>query len=98
LFRHLTGQVGGHPQAPGALEEIIGLREVSGLLDVGGRALRHEIDRAYRAARSTSKLTREQIAEVLVDVATGAAPCGVAIALRVHHGAPADCREPFRGS
>jgi predicted ArsR family transcriptional regulator len=57
LFGHLTS----------ALEEIIGLREVSGLFSVVGQALGDEIDRAYRAALSTSELTRQQVAGALVD-------------------------------
>jgi hypothetical protein len=57
LFRHLTG----------ALEDVVGSREVSGLLGVVGQALGDEIDRAYRMTLQTSQLTREQVAMVIVD-------------------------------
>ena len=52
----------------GTLEDVVGLREASGYISVVGSAIGSHIDREYRNALSVSRLTREQVAEVLVDL------------------------------
>ena len=58
LVRHLSG----------TFEEVIGLREISGVLGVVGQKLGDEIDRAYREALGVPRLLRAQVSEVLGDV------------------------------
>ncbi len=52
----------------GALEDIVGLRDASGYISVVGQAIGSQIDRDYRAALATPRLTREQVAAVCVDL------------------------------
>lgn len=53
----------------GTLEDVVGLEEASGFVSVVGARIGEQIDRAYRAAlRVEGRLTREQVADVLVDL------------------------------
>ena len=58
LLRHLTG----------ALQDVVGFREASGFVSVVGQRVGEEIDSAYRSALAVPKLTRAQVADVLVDL------------------------------
>lgn len=52
----------------GTLQDVVGLEEASGFISVVGQRVGDQIDRDYRAALKVSVLTREQVAEVLVDL------------------------------
>lgn len=52
----------------GSLQEVIGVEEASGFVSVVGRRMGRDLDRSYRAALGVEKLTREQVADVLVDL------------------------------
>lgn len=52
----------------GTLQDVVGLEEASGFISVVGQAMGREIDGAYRAALSVDRLSREQVAGVLVDL------------------------------
>lgn len=52
----------------GTLEEVVGLAEASGFISVVGGRIGEQINRDYRAALGVDRLTREQVAEVLVDL------------------------------
>src|SRR3954465_13857447 len=52
----------------GTLEEVVGLKEASGFISVVGSRIGEQIDRDYRAAFGVARLTREQVADVLVDL------------------------------
>lgn len=52
----------------GTLQDVVGLEEASGFISVVGQRVGDQIDRDYRAALEVSVLTREQVAEVLVDL------------------------------
>lgn len=58
LLRHLAG----------TLQEVVGLEEASGFVSIVGQEMGDEINRLYRDALAVSQLTREQVAEVLVDL------------------------------
>lgn len=58
LIRHLSG----------TLEDIVGLDEAAGFVSVVGGRMGREIDLLYRDALGTAELSREQVAEVLVDL------------------------------
>lgn len=58
LIRHLTG----------TLEDVVGVSEASGFVSVVGQRIGEEINDAYKAALSLPTLSREQVAEVLVDL------------------------------
>ena len=58
LLRHLTG----------TLEDVIGLPEAAGFISVVGQKMGDEIGSAYRDALGVSRLSREQVAEVMVDL------------------------------
>ena len=58
LLRHLAG----------TLQEVVGLDEASGFVSVVGQRIGEEIDTAYKSALSVDQLTREQVADVLVDL------------------------------
>jgi predicted ArsR family transcriptional regulator len=57
LLRYLTG----------TLQDVVGVQEVSGLLSIVGQKLGDEINRSYKAALQVERLSRTQVAEVLVD-------------------------------
>lgn len=52
----------------GTLEEIVGLEEASGFISVVGQNMGRQMDLDYRAALGTDRLSREQVADVLVDL------------------------------
>jgi hypothetical protein len=52
----------------GLLEDVIGIKEASGLISVVGHSLGSWINGEYRRALKVSCLTREQVAEVCVDL------------------------------
>lgn len=58
LLRHLAG----------TLQKVVGLEEASGFISVVGQEMGDEINRAYKDALAVSSLTREQVADVLVDL------------------------------
>jgi predicted ArsR family transcriptional regulator len=58
LLRHLAG----------TLQKVVGLEEASGFISVVGQEIGDEINQAYKHALGVSGLTREQVADVLVDL------------------------------
>ena len=58
LLRHLAG----------TLQEVVGLDEASGLVSVVGQRMGEEMDTEYRTALAVEQLTREQVAQALVDL------------------------------
>ena len=58
LLRHLAG----------TLQEVVGLDEASGFVSVVGQRIGDEINSAYTSALAVDRLTREQVADVLVDL------------------------------
>jgi predicted ArsR family transcriptional regulator len=52
----------------GTLQEVVGLDHAAGFVSVVGQNMGREMDASYRAALGTEKLTRQQDAEVLVDL------------------------------
>ena len=52
----------------GTLQDVVGLEEASGYISVVGGAIGEQIDQEYRRALAVSRLTREQVADVLVDL------------------------------
>jgi predicted ArsR family transcriptional regulator len=58
LIRHLAG----------TLEEVVGLQEASGFISVVGQRMGEEMNASYREALALPRLSREQVADVLVDL------------------------------
>jgi predicted ArsR family transcriptional regulator len=52
----------------GTLEDVVGLKEASGFVTVVGQAMGDQINQAYQTALAVPQLTREQVADVLVDL------------------------------
>jgi predicted ArsR family transcriptional regulator len=52
----------------GTLQDVVGLEEASGFISVVGQAMGKQVDHAYKSALQVSHLSREQVAEVLVDL------------------------------
>ena len=52
----------------GMLQDVVGLREASGFVSVVGQNVGSLINREYQAALGVSNLSREQVADVLVDL------------------------------
>lgn len=52
----------------GTLEEVVGVDEASGFVSIVGERIGDQIDRGYREALEVQRLSREQVAEVLVDL------------------------------
>lgn len=52
----------------GALEDVIGIGEASGYISIVGSAIGEQINQDYRRAYNVSSLSREQVADVLVDL------------------------------
>ena len=52
----------------GTLQEIVGLEEASGYISVVGAAMGEHIDAEYRRALAVERLSRAQVAAVLVDL------------------------------
>jgi predicted ArsR family transcriptional regulator len=58
LLRHLAG----------TLQDVVGLEEASGFVSVVGQKIGDEINAAYTSALAVEQLSREQVADVLVDL------------------------------
>ena len=58
LLRHLAG----------TLQDVVGLEEASGFVSVVGQEIGDELNAAYTSALAVDQLTREQVADVLVDL------------------------------
>lgn len=58
LLRHLAG----------TLQDVVGLEEASGFIAIVGQRMGDELDGAYRRALGVPSLSREQVADVLVDL------------------------------
>lgn len=52
----------------GTLQDVVGLEEASGFISVVGQNIGRGIDHDYKAALGVERLTREQVADVLVDL------------------------------
>lgn len=52
----------------GTLQDVVGLQEASGFVSVVGQRVGEQLDASYRAALQVPRLTREQVATVLVDL------------------------------
>jgi len=52
----------------GTLEDVVGLPEASGFISVVGQTMGEQINRQYRAALGVGRLSRRQVADVLVDL------------------------------
>jgi predicted ArsR family transcriptional regulator len=52
----------------GTLQEVVGLNEASGLVSVVGQRVGEAIDGQYKAALGVSNLTRQQVADVMIDL------------------------------
>lgn len=52
----------------GTLEEVVGLREVSGLISIVGQNIGSHINAEYKAALGVPQLSREQVRDVLIDL------------------------------
>ncbi len=52
----------------GTLQDVVGLEEAAGFISVVGQRVGDQINQDYRAALGVSQLTREQVAQVLVDL------------------------------
>jgi predicted ArsR family transcriptional regulator len=52
----------------GTLESVVGLNEASGYISVVGGSIGEQIDTEYRRQIGVEKLTRDQVAAVLVDL------------------------------
>lgn len=55
-------------QLSGSLQDVVGLREASGFISVVGQGIGGQLNRDYTAALGVERLSREQIADVLVDL------------------------------
>ena len=52
----------------GSLENVVGLQEASGYISIVGSAIGEQIDTSYRKALQVETLSRDQVADVLVDL------------------------------
>lgn len=52
----------------GTLQEVVGLEEASGFISLVGQKIGDQIDREYKHALQVSRLTRDQVRDVLVDL------------------------------
>lgn len=58
LLRHLAG----------TLQSVVGLEEASGFISVVGQEMGDEMNQGYKNALAVDRLSREQVADVLVDL------------------------------
>lgn len=58
LLRHLAG----------TLQKVVGVEEASGFVSVVGQEIGDEVNRMYKSALAVDSLSREQVADVLVDL------------------------------
>lgn len=52
----------------GTLQDVVGLEEASGFISIVGQNMGRQIDQEYKSALQIANLSREQIAEVLVNL------------------------------
>jgi predicted ArsR family transcriptional regulator len=52
----------------GTLQDIVGLEEASGFISVVGESMGRQMNQEYKSALQVSKLSRQQLADVLVDL------------------------------
>lgn len=52
----------------GTLQDVVGLEEASGFISVVGQTMGHQINQEYREALGVNSLSRQQVAEVLIDL------------------------------
>ncbi len=52
----------------GTLQDVVGLDQASGFISVVGQRIGDQINESYRQALQVDRLSREQVAEVLVDL------------------------------
>jgi len=52
----------------GTLQDVVGLEEAAGFISIVGQNVGDMIDREYRGALGVERLSREQVAQVLVDL------------------------------
>lgn len=52
----------------GTLQDVVGLDETAGFISVVGQRMGDRINDDYRSALAVSKLTRQQVAQVLIDL------------------------------
>lgn len=52
----------------GTLQDVVGLEEASGFISIVGQRIGDQINESYKGALNVSELTREQLAQVLVDL------------------------------
>lgn len=52
----------------GVLEDVVGLEEASGFISIVGQNIGNQMDLDYKEALGVSRLTRAQVADVLVDL------------------------------
>lgn len=52
----------------GTLEKIVGLEEASGFISIVGQTIGDELNSHYKEALKVSKLSRQEVAQVLVDL------------------------------
>ncbi|NEQ38656.1 MAG: transcriptional regulator [Okeania sp. SIO3I5] len=52
----------------GTLQEVVGLEEAAGFISVVGQAMGDQINATYKSALEVSNLSKEQVAQVLVDL------------------------------
>jgi predicted ArsR family transcriptional regulator len=52
----------------GTLEDVVGLKQAAGFISVVGQNVGDQMNRDYRAAFKVERLSREQVAQVLVDL------------------------------
>ncbi len=52
----------------GTLQDVVGLAEASGFVSLVGQRIGEQINESYKAALGADRLSREQVADVLVDL------------------------------
>ncbi len=52
----------------GTLQEVVGVEEASGFISVVGQQVGEQINESYKAALRVDRLSRDQVAQVLVDL------------------------------
>ena len=52
----------------GTLEDVVGLQEASGFISVVGQNVGDQLNHDYKAALAVSRLSREQVTQVLIDL------------------------------
>lgn len=52
----------------GTLQDVVGIEEASGFISVVGERMGRQMNQDYKSALEVSKLSREQVADVLVDL------------------------------